>query len=79
MMGSMLKSDKEQLTIIINGGGAIGTIMVDAYSDGHDSLVLINSDIGFSAAISRSVFTISSSVASGIIWGYWYYYGRCLQ
>lgn len=35
MMGSMLKSDKEQLTIIINGGGAIGTIMVDAYSDGH--------------------------------------------
>lgn len=35
MMGSMLKSDKEQLTIKINGGGPIGTIMVDAYSDGH--------------------------------------------
>lgn len=35
MMGSMLKSEQEQLTIIINGGGAIGTIMVDAYSDGH--------------------------------------------
>ena len=35
LMGSMLKSDKEQLTININGGGPIGTIMVDAYSDGH--------------------------------------------
>lgn len=35
MMGSMLKSDQEQLTIQINGGGSIGTIMVDAYSDGH--------------------------------------------
>ena len=35
MMGSMLKSDKEQLTIRINGGGPIGTILVDAYSDGH--------------------------------------------
>ncbi|MXQ72471.1 Hsp33 family molecular chaperone HslO [Clostridiaceae bacterium DONG20-135] len=35
MMGSMLKSEKEQLTILINGGGPIGTIMVDAYSDGH--------------------------------------------
>ena len=35
MMGSMLKSDKEQLTIQINGNGPIGTIMVDAYSDGH--------------------------------------------
>lgn len=35
MMGSMLKSDKEQLTIKINGGGPIGTILVDAYSDGH--------------------------------------------
>jgi len=34
MMGSMLKSDREQLTITINGGGSIGTIMVDAYSDG---------------------------------------------
>lgn len=35
MMGSMLKSDKEQLTIKINGGGPIGTVLVDAYSDGH--------------------------------------------
>lgn len=35
MMGCMLKSDKEQLTIKINGGGPIGTVMVDAYSDGH--------------------------------------------
>lgn len=35
MMGSMLKSDKEQLTININGGGPIGTVLVDAYHDGH--------------------------------------------
>lgn len=35
LMGSMLKSDKEQLTIRINGGGPIGTVLVDAYSDGH--------------------------------------------
>lgn len=35
IMGSMLKSDKEQITIQINGGGPLGTIMVDAYSDGH--------------------------------------------
>ena len=35
MMGSMLKSDKEQLTIKINGGGPIGSIIVDAYCDGH--------------------------------------------
>ena len=35
MMGSMLKSSKEQLTIRINGGGPIGTILVDAYHDGH--------------------------------------------
>lgn len=35
MMGSMLKSDKEQLTIKINGGGPIGTVLVDAYRDGH--------------------------------------------
>lgn len=34
MMGSMLKTKEEQLTIHINGGGPIGTIMVDAYSDG---------------------------------------------
>ncbi len=35
MMGSMLKSDHEQLTITINGSGPIGTIMVDAYSNGN--------------------------------------------
>lgn len=35
MMGSMLKSDQEQMTIKINGGGPIGTVLVDAYSDGH--------------------------------------------
>ena len=35
MMGSMLKSEKEQITIRINGGGPIGTILVDAYQDGH--------------------------------------------
>lgn len=34
MMGSNLKSEKEKLTITINGGGPIGTIMVDARSDG---------------------------------------------
>lgn len=34
MMGSNLKSDKEKLSITINGGGSIGTIMVDAYSNG---------------------------------------------
>lgn len=35
IMGSMLKSEKEQLTIRMNGGGPIGTILVDAYQDGH--------------------------------------------
>ncbi len=34
MMGSNMKSEKEKLTITINGGGPIGTIMVDAYHDG---------------------------------------------
>ncbi len=34
MMGSNLKSSQEKLTITINGGGPIGTIMVDAYPDG---------------------------------------------
>lgn len=34
MMGSNLKSDKEKINITINGGGPIGTIMVDAKSDG---------------------------------------------
>lgn len=35
LMGSMLKSEQEQLTITINGGGPIGTILVDAYSNGR--------------------------------------------
>jgi len=34
IMGSMLKSEKEKLTIQINGGGPIGTVMVDAFADG---------------------------------------------
>ena len=35
MMGANLKSDKEKLTITINGGGSIGTIMADAYCGGN--------------------------------------------
>lgn len=35
LMGSMLKNEQEQLTIMINGNGPIGSIVVDAYSDGH--------------------------------------------
>lgn len=35
MMGSMLKSDDEKVTIQINGGGPIGTILVRAYHDGR--------------------------------------------
>lgn len=35
IMGSMLKSEQEQLTITINGHGPIGTILVDAYSNGN--------------------------------------------
>lgn len=34
MMGNMLKSDDEMLTITINGHGPIGSIVVDAYHDG---------------------------------------------
>lgn len=34
LMGSMLKSDDEMLSITINGHGPIGTIMVDAYYNG---------------------------------------------
>lgn len=34
MMGANLKSMKEKLSITINGGGPIGTIMADAYADG---------------------------------------------
>ncbi|WP_290140663.1 Hsp33 family molecular chaperone HslO [uncultured Dubosiella sp.] len=35
IMGGMLKSDKEMLTISINGHGPIGSITVDAYSNGN--------------------------------------------
>lgn len=35
IMGAMLKDKKEKLTIQINGGGPIGTVMVDAFSDGR--------------------------------------------
>lgn len=35
LMGSMLKSEDEMLTITINGHGPIGSIMVDAYSNGN--------------------------------------------
>ena len=33
LMGSMLKDEKEMLTISINGHGPIGSIIVDAYHD----------------------------------------------
>lgn len=35
MMGANLKSEKEKLSITINGGGPIGTIIVDAYVGGN--------------------------------------------
>ncbi|MCF0258530.1 MAG: Hsp33 family molecular chaperone HslO [Erysipelotrichaceae bacterium] len=35
IMGSMLKSDQEMLTINIQGGGPIGSIVVDAYFNGN--------------------------------------------
>ncbi|MFV0381135.1 MAG: Hsp33 family molecular chaperone HslO [Breznakia sp.] len=35
MMGANLKSDHEKINIIINGGGPIGSIMVDAYYGGN--------------------------------------------
>lgn len=35
IMGSMLKSDQEMLTISINGYGPIGSIIVDAYANGN--------------------------------------------
>ncbi len=34
MLGSMLKTDEEKVTIQINGNGPIGTIMADAYANG---------------------------------------------
>lgn len=35
IMGSMLKSEQEMLTININGGGPIGSVVVDAYANGN--------------------------------------------
>lgn len=35
MMGAMLKSEEEMLTVTINGHGPIGSIVVDAYADGN--------------------------------------------
>ena len=35
MLGCMLKSEKEKVTVQINGGGPIGTIMADGYSNGN--------------------------------------------
>lgn len=35
IMGSMQKSENEKVTIQINGGGPIGTIMVDCFPDGN--------------------------------------------
>jgi len=35
IIGSMLKSDQEMLTISINGHGPIGSIIVDAYANGN--------------------------------------------
>jgi molecular chaperone Hsp33 len=35
MMGAMLKSAEEKITISINGNGPIGTILVNAYADGR--------------------------------------------
>lgn len=53
MMGSMLKSEEEQISIQINGGGPIGTILVRAYHDGrvkgfvgNPEIVLINNKTG---------------------------------
>ena len=35
ILGSMLKSKDEKVTVLINGNGPIGTIMADGYMDGH--------------------------------------------
>lgn len=34
VLGAMLKSDEEKLTVEINGGGELGTILTDAYPNG---------------------------------------------
>ena len=47
MMGSMLKSDNEKLTIQINGGGPIGTIMVDAYANGNVRGFVANPEVHY--------------------------------
>lgn len=46
ILGSMLKSDKEMLTISINGGGPIGSIVVDAYSNGNVRGFVSNPGLG---------------------------------
>ena len=35
ILGSMLKSKDEKVTVLINGNGPIGSIMADGYMDGH--------------------------------------------
>ena len=34
ILGSMLKTEKEKVTVQINGGGPIGTIMADGWANG---------------------------------------------
>lgn len=53
MLGQMLKAEQEKLTITINGGGPLGTILVDAFSDGRvrgfvgePHILLINPETG---------------------------------
>ncbi|MFV0255353.1 MAG: Hsp33 family molecular chaperone HslO [Erysipelotrichaceae bacterium] len=45
MMGSMLKGEKEQITIQINGGGPLGTILVRSYYDGRVKGFVANPDV----------------------------------
>ena len=64
MMASMFKDEDEQLTIRINGGGPIGTILVKAYGDlrvkgfvGDGEIMLINNNTGklnVGAAVGRN-------------------------
>ena len=35
VMGGMLKGQDEKITVVINGGGELGTVMVDAWPDGR--------------------------------------------
>jgi len=47
IMGSMLKTEKEKITIQINGGGPIGTVMVDAYADGKVRGFVANPEVHY--------------------------------